>query len=166
MKNLSRVVSIKIFFDNYQNWLDRRLKKHISRKRPSWNHFLNVGIDLVHIPTFARLQKESPDFDTRVFVDSEWSPKIASMAGIYAAKEATIKSLSRSGIKPDFREIIVDKHSSGFPFVQIKRSRTDKMMKEKFVFCTSISHHSDYAIAIVLCFKANFFARDLFRRND
>lgn len=155
MKRPLKLVMKKITYCVFLCRLTEDLKKSIRNFGPSKFNFLNVGIDLVHIPTFAHLEQASPNFIRRVFADSEVCPQIASRAGIYAAKEATIKSLSRTRIRPDFREIIVDKHDSGFPFVQVEILKNKKLMNEEFVFYASISHHSDYAIAVVLCFKVD-----------
>ena len=116
-------------------------------------NFLGIGIDIVHIPTFERTMVNSPNLRLRIFTNSEICLDSNSLAGKFAAKEATIKSLGRAGVVFDFRDILVGRNDLGIPFIKVKEKQYRKGASANLSFSISISHHADYAIAIVLCFK-------------
>lgn len=116
-------------------------------------NFLGIGIDIVHIPSFERAMENSPNLRFRLFANSEIGLDSNSLAGNFAAKEATIKSLGQAGMIIDFRDIFVGRDDLGIPFIKIEEKQDRKGKISNLIFSISISHHTDYAIAIVLCFK-------------
>ncbi len=89
----------------------------------------------------------------RLFCESEILHAITkpdpfiSLVGIFAAKEAIIKSLS-SIKKITFNEITIVYKSNGMPFALIN--------KKSFKSSISISHNKDIAIAICIVWNLNF----------
>ena len=139
---------------------------------PSKTNFLGIGIDVVHIPTFERSLENSPGLYLRIFSNSEMSRDVTSLAGNFAVKEAAIKSLGQAGMPVDFRNIFVGRNDSGIPFIEVNAQNFLEGKSGRLSFSTSISHHADYAIAIVVCFEEktsrlsaikNLLVRTLFR---
>ena len=102
----------------------------------------NIGIDLVYIPEFQRRVGQNGGVEM-VFTASELAQnqKVESLAGIFAAKEASMKAL---GKKIDWHEVWIEKAASGQPFLASLALAPNQRAS------VSISHDGDYAIAIVL----------------
>ena len=105
---------------------------------------LDVGIDLVKIGRFSKIPfKENKSFYKKYFSEEEikyclkFDEPYKHFAGIFAIKEATIKSINK---KIDLSKIQVF-HEEHKPKI--------KILNEKIDFRVSISHDGDYAIAIV-----------------
>lgn len=99
-----------------------------------------VGIDLVHIPEFERqISLGGEALLERAFHPSERdSTEIEHLAGLWAAKEATIKAL---GMKAgDWLEIVITHSPNGRPFAAVNGRSVD----------ISIAHHGDYAVAVAV----------------
>ena len=101
-----------------------------------------IGIDLVHIPEFQRRLEQSGGVE-KVFTDEELAqnPRLESLAGIFAAKEAFMKAV---GKKIDWREVWIEKHESGKPALvslHLEAGRAGEV---------SISHAGLYAVAVVV----------------
>jgi holo-[acyl-carrier protein] synthase len=100
---------------------------------------MQFGIDLVQINDFKK-RLDNDFLPAKIFVADELkNNNINSLAGIFAAKEAFFKALGR---KIDWLEVWVEKSSAGQPIM-----RTDFLQNKKISL--SISHSSDYAVAIV-----------------
>lgn len=101
-----------------------------------------IGTDLVHIPEFQKRLDESGGVE-KVFTDAELAqnPKLESLAGIFAAKEAFMKAIGR---KVDWHNVWIEKKDSGQPML------ASTMVTSKQKVQISISHDGDYAIAMVL----------------
>ncbi|MBL75336.1 MAG: holo-[acyl-carrier-protein] synthase [Chloroflexi bacterium] len=111
-----------------------------------------LGIDLVRIERFREKKfTQNKSFYKKIFTDSEitycenFNDPYPHFAGKFALKEAVQKSINKNMI---FRNIETF-HKNSKPRIRLKNS------KEKYHFITSISHESEYAIAIVLSRKEN-----------
>lgn len=102
----------------------------------------NIGIDLVYIPELQKRLDGNGGVE-KVFIGSELAqnPKLESLAGIFAAKEAFMKATGR---KIDWHDVWIEKKESGEP---VLRALLLPGLKQTSV---SISHAGAYAIAIVL----------------
>ena len=98
----------------------------------------DIGIDLVHVPTFAEKMKSEAAV-RRLFTERELSEtggSIETLAGMFAAKEAYFKALHKT---PEWHAVEIEHKESGAP-----------------VLCTdphaqvSISHDGEHAVAVVL----------------
>ena len=105
----------------------------------------SIGIDFVYIPEFQK-RLDTNGGATAVFTDIELqqNPRLESLAGIFAAKEACMKA---HGKKIDWRDVWVEKELSGKPL--LFSSTLDKNTKAN----VSISHAGEYATAIVVINK-------------
>ena len=105
---------------------------------------LKVGIDLVNLPRFkSKIAKRHLILD-KIFSHSELKSKEEHLAGIFAAKEATIKAL---GLLPgSWHHIEVVYKKSGKPSLVL----TGDFAKKVESFDLSIAHEKDYLIAIVV----------------
>ena len=108
---------------------------------------LGIGIDIIDVSRFRRKKyEENRNFYKKIFAKSEISyclkfkNSAERFAGKFALKEALIKSIDR---KIRFSEIETS-HLKSKPIVRIKKSR------EKYNFIASLSHDSDFAIAVVI----------------
>jgi holo-[acyl-carrier protein] synthase len=107
---------------------------------------VGLGVDIVNIPRFQRVIQETPSFTKRIFSEREQKNNINSLAGRFAAKEAFLKSLKGS-LQIKFIDIeIVGEHKA--PIFRIDLIRYPDLNNLDFEL--SISHHYDYAIAVVL----------------
>ncbi len=111
---------------------------------------LRVGTDLVHIPTFERkLKKRGGILTKRMFssrelherdIDSSTlSDRVETLAGMFAAKEAFIKTLDKNTVYQVNRIEVLKENNNPYILFAGKQYRA-----------VSISHDHDYAIAIVL----------------
>ena len=100
-----------------------------------------IGIDLVHIQEFQRRLDKNGGAE-KVFTGSELAqnPKLESLAGIFAAKEAFMKAI---GEKIDWCDVWVEKKESGRPMLASPLLAPGERAQ------VSISHDVDYAIAVV-----------------
>lgn len=97
-----------------------------------------IGVDLVHIPEFARqLRLGGETFLRRAFHVREAQGKSPEhLAGLWAAKEAVAKA---AGLEPGrWLEIELWHEPSGRPRAQLGAARFD----------ISIAHHGEYAVAV------------------
>jgi phosphopantetheine--protein transferase-like protein len=96
---------------------------------------MRIGCDIVCIPEFKkRAERGGEGFFKKVFLPSELRNASAEhLAGIFAAKEAIVKTLDMS--PGSWLDIEIESYSSGKPHC---RMVTD----------LSISHEKDYVIAI------------------
>ncbi len=101
-----------------------------------------IGIDLVYIPEFQKRLERGGGVE-KVFIESELAqnPKLESLAGIFAAKEAFMKAVGR---KIDWHDVWIEKEESGKPILVSSVLASGEKTR------VSISHSMDYAIAVVL----------------
>lgn len=106
---------------------------------------LKVGIDLVNLPRFkSKIAKRHLDLN-KIFSHTELKRKeLEHLAGIFAAKEATIKALS---LKPgSWLKIEVSQTKKGEPFLRLAPDLQKKIQSQSL----SIAHDQNYAIAVVV----------------
>lgn len=109
-----------------------------------------IGTDIVHIPRFEKVFTE--EFSKKYFTERERAylatkkRPMESAAGIFAAKEATLKALKTGmGNGVSLAEIEVLHDENGAPSLHfLKRN-----LSIGEVFDVSISHDGEYAIAVV-----------------
>ena len=106
-----------------------------------------VGTDIVYIPEFRdKLARSRWKFERDVFFEGELendSPE--HLAGIFAAKEAVMKTLDLA--PGSWKLVEIRKLESGKPELIFHNN-----IKDKIKNCdVSISHAGEYAIAIVVC---------------
>lgn len=101
-----------------------------------------IGIDLVYIPEFQKRLERSGGIQ-KVFTDMELAhnPRLESLAGIFAAKEAFMKAI---GKKIDWHDVWIEKEQSGKPLL------VSLLLASGQKASVSISHASDYATAIMI----------------
>ena len=115
------------------------------------NHAFSIGIDIVNVSRFKKKPlNNNLDFYKKIFSDSEinyckkFSSPYEHFAGKFAVKEALIKSINE---KISLHEIKTSYRNSK-PIVKVKSS-----LDKKYNFIISISHESDFAIAVVISEK-------------
>jgi len=120
---------------------------------------LGVGVDIVKIERFAGLSAK-PRFMKKVFspqeqeyLQSKGAAATASMAGIFAAKEAVAKALS-TGFReflPCDIEIVQTPHGKPYVILHNKaKTLLDKFNKSNIGIEISISHSETDAIAFAI----------------
>lgn len=106
---------------------------------------IKIGCDLVSLDKFKKtFEKNGQLILEKIFSMQEINSnhKIESLAGIFAAKEATIKALELT--TDDWLKIEILKKENGKPFLKLNNL-------DKEYFCdVSISHDKNYAIATVI----------------
>jgi holo-[acyl-carrier protein] synthase len=102
---------------------------------------MEIGIDLVQIAEFKKTFQNEIAIK-KVFSEDELkaNSNTASLAGVFAVKEAFIKALGR---KIDWLDIRIEKKSSGRPIVYSPYLKNNRA-------CVSISHSGAYAVAAVI----------------
>jgi len=105
----------------------------------------NIGVDLVHVPEFQKRLERGGGVE-KVFTDAELAqnPRLESLAGIFAAKEAFMKTI---GKKIDWHDVWVEKQDDGQPML------ISPLLTSEEKTSVSISHDGDYAIAAVIVEK-------------
>lgn len=111
---------------------------------------VGVGIDAVELARFERAITRTPRLIERLFVASEQTGSVRSLAGRFAAKEAFIKAVgSPSGMK--WHEVVVGKEPSGRPVITVSGGTaitTAAAGIDKFHL--SITHDGAMAMAYVV----------------
>lgn len=119
-----------------------------------------VGIDLVKIKRINDLIKKK-NFFSKVFTDREIkfletkNMSSASVAGLWAAKEAVAKLVKTGfGASLGFQDIEIY-HNDGAPYVNLSKVKLKSLLIDKNIedIDISISHDGDYAIAIAIGLK-------------
>lgn len=117
---------------------------------------VKIGCDLVNIKKFKKsAQRGESKFLNKIFSPSELagSPKMETLAGIFAAKEAVIKALAAEGeprhrreLKAgDWHKIEIVKNKNGRPKAKLSESHMKIISND-----ISISHDGEYAVAIAV----------------
>lgn len=110
-----------------------------------------IGIDIINIDRFAKIAREDFSRWDAVFTQSEWEygfnkpNPAATLAGIYAAKEAAMKSVGGELMKRVDR-IEVCYLPDGKPIVKIDK-------KTQSTIYLSISHTEDVAAAVAISYE-------------
>lgn len=107
-----------------------------------------IGIDVVEIKRFAGLKKDDYGLWEKSFTEKEWdycfnkANPSQSLSGIFASKEAVIKSLG-GALVGRFNSVEVDHNKDGKPFV-ILHGKSDPAVD------ISISHDGGVAVAVAI----------------
>lgn len=112
-----------------------------------WELAVRLGSDLVHVPRFARLMAEQPNFIERVFSQEELRATDQALdpqhiAGLFAAKEAVLKATGQKA--GQWFNVKVTHAKNGAPQVSL-RDQPDVLIS------ISISHDGEYAQAVAIC---------------
>lgn len=118
----------------------------------------SVGIDICTISKMERIVGDSPKFPSRYFtaleneyLDKKGKAYYHSLAGMFAAKEAFIKAMNLGISILNFSDIEILHKQSGQPYMQL-HGKAKQCFEEKALTSIhlSISHDSDYAVALVM----------------
>lgn len=107
---------------------------------------IKIGCDLVDIKKFKKsAQRGKSKFLDKIFSSYELAgnPKIETLAGIFAAKEAVIKALKMKA--GDWRKIEITKNQNGEPHLKIAEPPRKIASQD-----VSISHDGEYAVAMAV----------------
>lgn len=118
---------------------------------------IGVGIDIVQNSRVSKaltlhkmkfLEKILTGYELKLLNKEKIS--IQNLAGIFAAKEAVIKSLSNYlGFSLNFQEIVVKKDTSNVPTIDILNKKVkDRLSNVKLIISISHEKHSSIALAI------------------
>ena len=116
---------------------------------------LGIGTDLCEI---ARLEKQSAHFKERVFSEEERAyaasrgkGEAASLAAMFAAKEAFSKALGTGVRGFSLQEVCVAHDAFGAPFYKLS-GKAEEIAEEKGIarLFLSLSHEAGLAVAICL----------------
>ena len=113
-----------------------------------------IGVDLVFIKRMAPII-EDKRLLKKIFTEEEIAyaeSKANKSAGLFASKEATLKSLKR-GLEACPLTDIEIVHRDGIPSIKLHNKIKEENEAQKCTFSLSIAHDGDYAIATVLASK-------------
>lgn len=114
------------------------------------NHRIHKALKISKVNFLKKIlsKKEQTQLNTKHLTSQH-------IAGVFAAKEAIIKSLSSFlGFSLNFQEISIQKDKTGFPCVEImNKSAGKKLLNTKLM--VSISHEKYYSVAISIIEKVN-----------
>jgi len=120
---------------------------------------LSNGVDIVKVKRINKILKSNHKeiFIKKIFNKEEityfeknnYNPK--SVAGYFAVKEATMKTLGKGMDKLSFKDITILKSSDNKPYIKLSGRAKDFMKDENLTdFKVSISHEDEYAVAFVI----------------
>lgn len=116
---------------------------------------MNIGIDMVLITRFDKIKNDT-DRMNKIFTNEELQYILktnynsATMAGIFASKEAFFKSIKKGINNYSIKDIEILHNKNNAPYVKLHNSLFNDFANKSFD--VSISHDGDYAIAIVISF--------------
>lgn len=116
---------------------------------------MNIGVDIVYIKRFSNLLEKKHLFN-KMFSSNEIEYiksrdyNTNTIAGIFAAKEALLKSLKLGMDSYPFNEIEILHYGTGIPFIKLNDSILNDYGNK--TFDVSISHDGDYAIAMIIVY--------------
>lgn len=116
---------------------------------------LTTGVDIIEIPRIQRVfQLYGARFLRRIFTQGEIDycrGRAPNLAGRFAAKEATMKSLGTGVRGVGWKDIEVVRHPSGAPSIKL-HGRAERRAERLGVqeISVSISHCREYAVAFVV----------------
>ena len=134
-----------------------------------------LGIDIIKVERIrAALERFGPRFTRRVLTDAERRyvrDRPETMAGRWAAKEAVSKVLGLGVRVIGWQDIEIERLPTGQPAVRLHgRAATRATQLEMGRIAVSITHESDYAVAIAFVVRAAggryFFPLDIEARLD
>ncbi len=114
-----------------------------------------IGIDIIEIKRIENaIRQWQQNFLKRIYTEREtekYMNMIPSLAARFAAKEATMKALGKSGLPINWREIEVLSINSGAPTIQLY-GQTKQIAESMGIreLSVSLSHCQDYAVATVV----------------
>ncbi|RLT28646.1 MAG: holo-[acyl-carrier-protein] synthase [Chloroflexi bacterium] len=121
---------------------------------PSYQHELPaLGVDIVRVERIAGvLQRHPTRFEARVLTDAERSyvrARPENMAGRWAAKEAVSKVLGLGVRGIGWREIEIERLSTGQPMVRLHGNAALRAVQLGIAaIAVSITHEREYAVAV------------------
>lgn len=114
---------------------------------------MNVGLDIVLVSRFNGIINNR-NFINKVFTNKEieyiknTNYNVSTIAGIYASKEALLKSIKKGINDYNIKDIEILHDSNNAPYIKLhNKIYIDYKNKS---FCVSISHDGNYAISIVI----------------
>ncbi len=119
----------------------------------------NIGIDLVYSKRLEK-DKNNDAFLNRIFNDQEIkyikkrNYNINTIAGLFASKEAFLKSIKKGINNYSLKDIEVVHDDNNAPSIVLHNELYD--LYKDYHISLSISHDGDYATAIVLLFLDKF----------
>ena len=117
------------------------------------------GVDLVKVPRIREaIEKHGESFLNKIFTageieycESHKHRKFEHYAGRFAAKEAFYKAISPREAKIRFKNIEVKHLPNGAPEFFILPEERDRLcLAESSTISVTLSHDTDYAVAVVL----------------
>ena len=121
---------------------------------PSYQHELPaLGVDIVRVERIAGvLQRHPTRFEARVLTDAERAyvrARPENMAGRWAAKEAVSKVLGLGVRGIGWREIEIERLSTGQPTVRLHGNAALRAVQLGIAaIAVSITHEREYAVAV------------------
>ncbi len=118
---------------------------------------IQIGVDLVKTERMINLKHLDKIFTEHELAYLNNHRSIDTKAGMYAAKEALLKSLKCGLEGYSFLEIEVLHNDPGtpYPYFNFYGNLKKEIDKNQYKFDLSISHDGDYAIATVILYKSN-----------
>ncbi len=111
-----------------------------------------IGCDIVFIPRIEKIYARHGERFLDRFLSEEEKKLIknpSSLAGFFAAKEATLKALGTGiSMQSGFLDVRIIKDERNAPFVRLRQSLVDKFKIKSSSL--SISHDGNFAIAVVV----------------
>lgn len=117
---------------------------------------LGIGTDIIEIDRIKKAIINTPKFLEKLFTEKELkqfnldNPRIESIAGNFAVKEAVSKALGTGMREIGFRDIEVFRDDLGKPFIEVSEKIDKTILVEKYSFHVSISHNKTSAVAFVI----------------
>lgn len=110
---------------------------------------VGIGVDVVDLARFERALESTPSLRERLFVESERSLPLASLAARFAAKEATIKAFG--GPTGGWHDVWIERGETGAPRIQWSGSTADVARARGVTHAhVSLSHDGGVATAFVI----------------
>lgn len=113
---------------------------------------INNGIDIIKVNRIESIKYLDKLFTLNELEYFKEHKSLETKAGIYAAKEALLKSVGVSLNVYSFLDIEV-LHIGYKPYFVFHNKLEEYIKKESLNFSLSISHDGEYAIASVICYK-------------
>ena len=113
---------------------------------------ISNGIDIIRVNRRERIKHLDKIFTLNELEYFKEHKALETKAGMYAAKEALLKSLGVSLNVYSFLDIEVI-HNNYRPYFVFHNKLEEYIKKESLNFSLSISHDGEYAVASVICYK-------------
>lgn len=113
----------------------------------------NPGIDLIEIKKMANFSHLEKIFTPSELEYFKTHQSLETKAGMFAAKEALLKSLSCGLDGFSFLDISVMHDKNSAPYFEFSGKLKEYLTQEKIACSLSISHDKEYAIAFVISTK-------------